>query len=120
VEFRCFVLGRKIQTASVYLREGQLAQDDEGRFYADESETLAATAFLREVLDDSAIQIPPAVVIDVGVIRGHGWAVIEANAAWGSGVYGCDPGLILPVLRRACVPSDQLTPEDAPWTFAGV
>ena len=43
-------------------------------------------------------------VVDVGVIRNHGWAVIECNAAFSSGIYGCDPVAVLPVLRRACVP----------------
>ncbi|HNB74240.1 MAG TPA: hypothetical protein PLS70_24185 [Acidobacteriota bacterium] len=40
-------------------------------------------------------------VIDVGVISGKGWAVVEANAAFGSGIYGCDPAQVLPVLAEA-------------------
>jgi hypothetical protein len=43
------------------------------------------------------------VVLDVGVIGERGWAVIETNAAWGSGIYGCDPKAVLQVIRRACV-----------------
>lgn len=42
-----------------------------------------------------------AIVVDVGEIFGRGWAVIEANAAWGSGIYGCDPGRVLDVIRHA-------------------
>jgi hypothetical protein len=42
--------------------------------------------------------------MDVGVIRGRNWAVIELNAAWGAGLYGCDPAVVLEVLRHAAVP----------------
>jgi ATP-grasp domain, R2K clade family 3 len=30
-------------------------------------------------------------VLDVGLITDRGWAAIETNAAWGSGLNGCDP-----------------------------
>jgi hypothetical protein len=30
-------------------------------------------------------------VLDLGLTTDHGWIVIEANAAWGSGLNGCDP-----------------------------
>ena len=63
-----------------------------------------ATEFCESVLRDPKVAIPDAVVLDVGVIRNHGWAVIECNAAFSAGIYGCDPTAVLPVLRRACVP----------------
>lgn len=55
---------------------------------------------LRTILD-----LPRAAVIDVGVIAGRGWAVVEQNAAWGSGIYGCDPQQVLEVLRHAATPA---------------
>ena len=30
-------------------------------------------------------------MIDAGWIAGKGWAVVEQNAAWGAGIYACDP-----------------------------
>lgn len=44
------------------------------------------------------------VVLDIGTISGRGWAVVEANAAWGSGIYGCDPMEVLGVIRHATKP----------------
>jgi hypothetical protein len=44
------------------------------------------------------------VVVDVGRMTGRGWGVVEANPAWASGLCGCDPAGVLPVLRRATVP----------------
>src|SRR5579885_145520 len=41
-------------------------------------------------------------VIDVGRIKGKGWAIIETNQAWASGLYGCDPGQVLKVLEKSC------------------
>jgi hypothetical protein len=43
-------------------------------------------------------------VLDVGIITNRGWAVIEQNAAWGSGIYGCDPVQVLEVIRHAANP----------------
>lgn len=38
-------------------------------------------------------------------MEGRGWAVVEQNAAWGSGIYGCDPEEVLEVLRFAAIPA---------------
>jgi hypothetical protein len=45
--------------------------------------------------------LPRAVVVDVGLIDGRGWAVIEFNAAWGAGLNGCDPDKVLPAIVAA-------------------
>ena len=60
-------------------------------------------AFVERILADVRVPLPRAVVMDVGVIRGRGWAVVELNAAWGSGIYGCDPTEVLKVLQCASV-----------------
>ena len=44
------------------------------------------------LLADPVVELPAALVIDAGVIRGVGPAVVEANEASGAGIYGCDPG----------------------------
>ena len=59
--------------------------------------------FINNVLADNRVKLPVAAVLDVGVIQGRGWAVVEQNAAWGSGIYGCDPVRVLEVLRYATV-----------------
>ena len=97
-EYRCFVLDRQVRTSSPYLRGGRLAKLDE--FDAPAEEWDAALAFAGDVLADTGVQIPEAVVLDVGHITGRGWAVVELNAAWGSGIYGCDPHEVLYVLQR--------------------
>ncbi len=107
VEFRCFVLDRQSRTLSVYLRDGEL-QREQG-FAATESELVEAESVVRGVLADARVDLPRAAVLDVGVIAGRGWAVVEQNAAWGSGIYGCDPVRVLEVLRHAAVPSEPLS-----------
>lgn len=98
VEIRCFVLGRKVVTMSGYamfgLRCGGLEQ------YYD-----AAVGFTDRLLADQAVPIPSACVIDVGYIKGHGWAVVEMNAAWSSGIYDCDPASVLDAVRAASAAS---------------
>jgi hypothetical protein len=98
-EFRCFVLDRKVVTFSVYLRDGELQK--ESGYATDDAEDEAVTAFTQKVLNDPRVSFPRAFVMDVGVIRERGWAVVELNAAWGSGLYGCDEDKVLDVLLVA-------------------
>lgn len=98
-EFRCFVLGRELRTFSIYLRGGELQKD--AGYESTEAEDEELRAFVGRVLADPRVSLPRAVVMDVGVIRGRGWAVVELNAAWGSGIYGCDPAEVLEVVRHA-------------------
>ncbi|WP_433332168.1 ATP-grasp domain-containing protein [Spirillospora sp. CA-294931] len=109
VEFRCHVLAGEIVAMSPYLREGELALTADGRWHASDEEERAAREYASTLLAEVAL--PPAVVVDVGHVRGRGWAVVEANAAWGAGLYGCDPEIVLRVLARACAPRES----DAEW-----
>lgn len=99
VEFRCFMLDGEVRTLSPCLRNGRLAREDE--FAAKETELGAARSFAQEAAAHPTSRLPRAVVIDVGIITNQGWAVVEANAAWGSGIYGCDPDAVLDVIRHA-------------------
>jgi len=110
VEYRCFVLERQVAAISPYLRDGKLAQDEAGHWI--DSRTAEALHFAQSFVRDAAIELPPGVVVDVGFIRHGGWAVVEANAAWGSGIYGCDPQLVLPVVRRSCLPCGSVSAAD--------
>ena len=102
-EFRCFVLDRRLRTFSVYLRGGELQQ--ENAFACPEDEESDLRAYVEQLLSDQRVDLPRATVIDVGVIDGRGWAVVEQNAAWGAGLYGCDAAEVLEVLRFATAPS---------------
>jgi hypothetical protein len=104
-EFRVFILDRKPRTISVYLRNGEIQR--EAGFAQTDEETNQALAFLQTLLNDSRVELPKACVIDVGVIAGQGWAVVEQNAAWGSGIYGCDPEQVLQVIQHAATPISQ-------------
>jgi hypothetical protein len=101
-EFRCFVRNRELRTLSVYLRDGELQRAND--FAATDDELAEVTAFVNGVLADERVRLPRACVLDVGVIAGRGWAAVELNAAWGSGLYGCDPAEVLEVLRHAAEP----------------
>ncbi len=114
-EFRCFVLEKAIVALSPYLRRGELAQSPEGIWEDDRTEQ--ARLFAANVISNDSVVLPPAVVVDVGFIEERGWAVVEANAAWGSGIYGCDPAAVLRVVRRACLPRHRVSAADRPWVI---
>ncbi len=56
---------------------------------------------LNEVINNPQINLPAAVIVDVGKIAGKGWAVIEANSVYSSGLYGCDPMEVIKVIQKA-------------------
>jgi hypothetical protein len=118
IEFRLFVLEGRVVTHSPYLRNGELAQSASGEWPADEVEISDCADLAKRLLADSEVRLPPSVVLDLGRIAGRGWAVVEVNAAWGSGIYGCDPGAVLQVVGRASVPQSKLSSEDRPWVVS--
>ncbi|MER6364400.1 DUF4343 domain-containing protein [Kitasatospora sp. NPDC001527] len=69
-----------------------------------------ALAFAADVL--AAGGLPSAAVVAVGRPADGGWAVAEADPAWASGGYACDPDQVLDVVLRAAGPADALTPAD--------
>jgi hypothetical protein len=102
IEFRCFVLNRNVVTLSPYWRDGRLAKAEDGTWPATQEELKTAREFCERVLADASVEVPEAVVIDVGIIANRGWAVVESNAAFSSGMYGCNAEKVLPLLLRAC------------------
>src|SRR4051794_16466759 len=101
-EFRFFVRDRQVRAWSPYSLEGALARS--GDEWVVEPEMAAATRGLVErLLADPRVDLPVALVLDAGVIRGVGPAVVEANEVSGAGIYGCDPQDVLDVLRAATV-----------------
>jgi hypothetical protein len=92
-EFRVFLLDGKAQTVSRYSRYGQLDVGwDKNCLRAGDTAEEACAAVPR---------LPAGIVIDVGQLDG-GWAVVEANQAWGSALYGCVERAVLPVVAESC------------------
>jgi hypothetical protein len=86
-EARAWVLEGRVVTCALY--EGDGDRDEAARFAA------AAAAEL---------ELPPACVLDVARLE-SGWCLLEANAAWGAGLDGCDAAAAIPCIDRAtCVP----------------
>jgi hypothetical protein len=117
VEYRCFVLDRTVRTSSVYWRGDVTAQAEDGSWPSDASEDAQALEMADQVLSDDRVTVPAAFVLDVGHMEGRGWGVIEANSAWGAGLYGCDPAVVLDVVRRSCVALSQVDEADRKWVL---
>ena len=114
VEYRCFVIDRRIVTISPYLRFGEALEDHSSKLGSTPTEMDAARSFAETVLVSDDVQCPPAFVLDVGLIADRGWAVVEFNECWASGIYACDPQQVLETLLRACVPTGSI---EADWDF---
>ncbi|MFF2045182.1 ATP-grasp domain-containing protein [Kitasatospora sp. NPDC058170] len=124
-EYRLFVLDGAVRTAARYALDGELsvAPLDEDPYRE------GVLGFAAEVLAASAGSLPSAVVVDVGLLDdgtggpdgpggpggGPAWAVVEANAAWASGGYACDPAAVLDVVLRAAGPATALAQADRPY-----
>jgi hypothetical protein len=101
-EFRFFILNREITTLAPSHAAGSACHVGMTSWVPSLSEIREALQFMEEFLADPDVSLPDAVVVDAGRIAGNGWAVVEANPAWSSALYGCDPVRVLPVLVRAC------------------
>ena len=105
LEYRTFVDGKHVKTWSNYIMFEHIADP---RFWdvIPTSEERTPNDFVDSFLFDSdvhdwGIKTVPS-VIDVGRIKGKGWAIIETNQAWASGIYGCSPMSVLRVLEQSC------------------
>ena len=105
LEYRTFVDGKRVRTWSNYICYEHIADPKfwdmvpmgEERYPQDFVDSFL---FDSEVHDWGTVTVPS--VIDVGRIKGKGWAIIETNQAWASGIYGCSPMSVLKVLEQSC------------------
>lgn len=114
LEYRCFILNREVLTLSAYRRYGELYHEN---LKMPKEEFEDAKSFVEEVLQDNRVEIPSGLVIDVGYIEEKGWAVVESNECWASGIYGCDPEKVLLSIQGACVSLKNFTKEEKHWDF---
>lgn len=82
-EARAWVLGGRVLTCSVYEGAG-----DPGH----------ASSFVAGAAAE--LDLPSTCVIDATLVDG-GWCILEANAAWGAGLNGCDAAAALPCIDHA-------------------
>lgn len=108
IEFRTFIQKRTLQAISSYWCRSGSTQQADGSWYATEREYQQAAEFCTEVINNSQVKLPDAVVVDVGIIKDRGWAVIEANSVYSSGLYGCDSTAVLKVIQAGTLPIENL------------
>lgn len=114
-EYRCFVKDAKVMTLSPYRRGGVTFSSYDSPLRGPRREAEAASTFADSVLN--SVHCPRAFVLDVGIIAGRGWAVVEPNECWGAGIYGCTPAQVLEVLLAAVVQKRTATNEELEWHF---
>ncbi len=115
-EYRRFTENNEVRTLSPYRRGEVTFSSYASPLKGPRHELEAAAKFADSVLN--SVPCPRAFVLDVGIIKGRGWAVVEPNECWGSGIYGCTPAKILEVLLAATVPRRMATAEDMEWDYA--
>lgn len=104
LEYRCFVLHGYVLTWSNYVCYENLADPKYWNMIPvmsgkNKFDRYTPYEFVTEMCRSHIVTAPS--VVDVGRIPGKGWAIIETNQAWASGLYGCDPGEALRVMAQA-------------------
>ena len=94
-EYRAFVLDGAILAASCYAKDGEL-------FVVEMDEASPMRNWMDGTAACLAPSLPRACVIDFGILRNGARCVIEANPAWCSGLYACDPSQALAVIGVSC------------------
>lgn len=99
-EFRTFVLDGRVMDVSSYMAAGQPTQVEDGWLSFPQLEE-TAVRFVEGMLADPAVDAVRSLVVDVGFIMDRGWAVVEANESWYSGIYACDRLKVLETIEGA-------------------
>jgi hypothetical protein len=100
-EYRCFVLDGNIGASSPYLSFGRPVWHPFGKGGEKAQQSAQVLTFYKRLAAQCKTALPPAFVVDVGLIGDRGWAVVEFNPAWCAGLLGTDPRRVLAVLQRA-------------------
>ena len=98
IEVRCFIVDRTVLTWSTYVYDGEIHLTNQIK----PEEEIGMLTFLSRFLSDLSIELPNSVVIDIGYISNKGWALIEANPVWSSGIYACDPRKVIDAIIESC------------------
>lgn len=114
-EYRCFILDEQVAAWSPYISFGRPVWKPFARGTLAGQTPPSLQSFCERLFSRSGVSFPPAFVMDVGLIDERGWAVVEFNPAWCSGVLGADPRKVLAVLDRACQTERGLSGADRPW-----
>jgi len=117
-EYRCFVREGRVVASSPYLSFGRPVWQPWGQGGERAAPSDNALAVCGRLLEVRSLALPPAFVVDVGLVDGRGWAVVEFNPVWCSGLLGADPAAVLGVLERACQDADGQDATCCPWIVA--
>jgi hypothetical protein len=106
-EVRLHVLDRKIVTAAEYVLIDTIGQEPEPVI-------AEAKEWAQDLLADPDLDLPSAVVIDVGLMEeGRGWGVVEANQVYASGMYNeANRDAVLDLVLRAAGPLELVSETD--------
>ena len=113
VELRYFVLDGKAVAGSSYIAYGRSTWSG-----TDSPMPTAGLPVVEGVCAALRGNLPPAFVIDVGVIEDRGWAVVEFNPVWSAGLLNADARAVLPALLRATRKRAELGEADR-WDLRG-
>ena len=112
-EYRCFVLDGQVVAASPYLSFGRPLQ----HHATGAAPPAPVVEICHRLLSFAKVAMPPAFVVDVGLLDDRGWAVVEFNPAWCSGLLSADPVKVLDVLKRSCRRRTNVDLGDRRWVL---
>ena len=110
-EFRCFIRDGRITAWSPYLSYGRPIWKPGMNLPVLPN----LTAFRDRLYDLVAHLLPPAFVVDNGVLEDGRWAIVEFNPAWCSGLLGTHVAGALQTIERAAMWNEDLSRGDAAW-----
>jgi hypothetical protein len=116
-EYRCFIREGEVAAWSPYISFGRPVWRPFRQGTLEGQGPPSVLSFCKRLFSRAGVSFPPAFVMDVGLIDDRGWAVVEFNPVWCSGVLGADPRKLLAVLDRACQDERRLSTADHRWVL---
>src|SRR5262249_48071599 len=95
IEYRVFVVDESVIASSPYIQFGRTAWRPWRKGDSRDVLPTPAQELCRAAIKEGGSQLPPAYVLDVGLIDKVGWGIVEFNPLWSSGILGADPNRVV-------------------------
>lgn len=112
-EFRCFICEGRIEAWSPYLSFGRPVWKPR----CAGAVPMSLVSFCGRLLSAMDRRLPPAFVVDIGVLEDGRWAVVEFNPVWCAGILGADPAQVFKVVQRSAMWTRAASKDDLRWSL---
>lgn len=96
-KYRCFIRNGTVTTSCCYFMNNKFNDPANYKKVDLAYDFYNPAAFVDTISDN--VKMPTSIVMDVGIIKNKGWAVISTPSIYDCDIFGCDPDMVLKTLE---------------------